>query len=120
METYSTLLWHLGDAPALSHLSQELMAIDRQAPQPWIAAGNAFSLAKDHEEAMRCFRRATQCEPGMAYAWVLCGFEAVEMEEYERGLGYFRCAVRSDSESSQGRGRGYHAWYVMILYHPQI
>jgi anaphase-promoting complex subunit 3 len=113
METYSTLLWHLNDLPALSHLSQELLAVSRDAPQTWIAAGNAFSISGNHEEAMRCFKRATQVEGegcSCAYAWVLCGFEAVEMEEYERGLGYFRIAVRSDAEGSVGKGRGYHAW----------
>ena len=103
MEMYSTLLWHLGDPPALSHLSQNLIAIDRDAPQPWIAAGNCFSLQKDHDEAMRCFRRATQIDPGCAYAWTLCGYEAIEMEEYERAIAFYRTAIRIDS-------RHYNAW----------
>ena len=103
METYSTLLWHLADAPALSALSQNLIAVDREAPQPWIAAGNCFSLQKDHDEAMRCFRRATQVDPECAYAWTLCGYEAVEMEEYERAIAFYRTAIRTDP-------RHYNAW----------
>ncbi len=103
MEAYSTLLWHLGDPPALSHLSQSLIAIDREAPQPWIAAGNCFSLQKDHDEAMRCFRRAAQVDPGCAYAWTLCGYEAIEMEEYERAIALYRTAIRTDT-------RHYNAW----------
>ncbi|WVQ99447.1 hypothetical protein IAU59_006582 [Kwoniella sp. CBS 9459] len=108
MEQYSTLLWHLSDPPALSHLSQSLMSIDRESPQPWIAAGNCFSLQKDHDEAMRCFRRATQLDPGCAYAWTLCGYEAMEMEEYERAIAFYRTAIRNDS-------RHYNAWYGMGL-----
>ncbi|WWC70049.1 uncharacterized protein I206_103993 [Kwoniella pini CBS 10737] len=108
MDHYSTLLWHLSDPPTLSHISQILMSIDRDSPQSWIATGNCFSLQKDHEEAMKCFRRATQVDPSNSYAWTLCGYEAIEMEEYERALGYFRNAIR-------GEGRFYNAWYGMGL-----
>jgi anaphase-promoting complex subunit 3 len=106
MEYFSTLLWHLADPPALSHLAQHLTAINRESPQAWIAAGNSFSLQKDHEEAMRCFRRATQVDPSCAYAWTLCGHEAIETEEYERALAFFRSAIRTDA-------RHYNAWSVV-------
>lgn len=107
-EQYSTLLWHLGDSPALAHLSQHLISINRESPQPWIASGNCFSLSKDHDEAMRCLRRATQIDPGCAYAWTLCGYEAVEMEEYERAIAFYRTAIRTDS-------RHYNAWLVLLV-----
>lgn len=79
------------------------MAVSRESPQAWIAAGNTFSLQRDHDEAMRCFRRAAQIDPGGAYAWTLCGYEAVEMEEWERALGFYRTAIRTDV-------RHYNAW----------
>ncbi|ODO09833.1 hypothetical protein I350_02052 [Cryptococcus amylolentus CBS 6273] len=108
MEQYSTLLWHLDDLPMLSHLSQTLISISRTSPQAWIAIGNSFSLKGEHDEAMRCFRRATQVDPGCAYAWTLCGYEAVEMEEFERALAFYRTAIRTDT-------RHYNAWYGMGL-----
>lgn len=108
MEHYSTLLWHLNDAPALSYLSQRLLPIDREAPQPWIAAGNCFSLNSDHDEAMRCFRRAAALRPDCAYAWTLCGYEAIAMEEYERATAFYRTAIRADA-------RHYNAWYGLGL-----
>ncbi|KAK8864454.1 hypothetical protein IAR55_001703 [Kwoniella newhampshirensis] len=108
MEQYSTLLWHLSDPTALSHLSQSLMSVNRDSAQPWIAAGNCFSLLKDHDEAMRCFRRATQIDPSCAYAWTLCGYEAIEMEEYDRAIAFYRTAIRTDA-------RHYNAWYGMGL-----
>lgn len=98
------MLWHLGDTAALSHLSQHLVSIDRDAPQPWIATGNCFSLQREHDEAMRCFRRAAQLSPGCPYAWTLCGYEAVAMEEYDRAIAFYRNAIRADS-------RHYNAWY---------
>lgn len=109
MEQLSTLLWHLADLPALSHLSQSLISISRSSPQAWIAVGNCFSLQKDHDEAMRCFRRATQVDEGCAYAWTLCGYEAVEMEEYERAMAFYRTAIRTDA-------RHYNAWYVLFFF----
>lgn len=60
MDTFSTLLWHTSSPLLLSLLAQELLAISRTDPEPWIALGNAFSLEKEHDEAMRCFRRAAQ------------------------------------------------------------
>ncbi|WVQ80743.1 hypothetical protein IAT38_002848 [Cryptococcus sp. DSM 104549] len=108
MDLYSTLLWHLSDGPSLSHLSQSLMSVNRESPEPWIAAGNCFSLQKDQDEAMRCFRRATQVDPGCAYAWTLCGYEAVEMEEYERAMAFYRTAIRTEA-------RHYNAWYGIGL-----
>lgn len=83
------------------------MSIDRESPQTWISTGNCFSLQKDHDEATRCFRRATQVDPGCAYAWTLCGYEAIEMEEYERAIAFFRSAIRTDS-------RHYNGWWVAL------
>lgn len=111
MAQYSTLLWHLGDASALSHLSQVLLSVNREAAEPWIASGNLFSVRGDHDEAMRCFRRATHLDPGNAYAWTLCGHEAMSMEENERAIAFYRTAIRADSRHYQawfGMGRVYH------------
>ncbi|WWC89266.1 uncharacterized protein L201_004187 [Kwoniella dendrophila CBS 6074] len=108
MDHYSTLLWHLSDPPSLSSLSQNLISINKECTQTWISIGNCFSLQKDHEEAMKCFKRATQIDPSNAYPWTLCGYEAIEMEEFDRALNYFRNAIR-------GEPRFYNAWYGMGL-----
>jgi len=103
MDIFSTLLWHLHDTLSLAHLSQELISIDRLSPQAWIAVGNSFSLQKEHDEAMRCFRRASQLDPRCAYASTLSGHEAVSMEEFDRGIAFFETAVRIDR-------RHFNAW----------
>ena len=46
MEFYSTVLWHLKDAVALSFLAQEAIALDRHSPHAWAVLGNCFSLQK--------------------------------------------------------------------------
>ena len=63
MEYFSTALWHLQEEVDLSALAQDLTRIDKMAPQTWCAAGNCFSLQKEHENAIKFFQRAAQVEP---------------------------------------------------------
>ncbi|KZV92867.1 TPR-like protein [Exidia glandulosa HHB12029] len=103
MEVYSTLLWHLRRNVQLSFLAQELLAIDSRAPEAWIAAGNCFSLQKERNQALTCFRRAAQLDPGCAYAYTLSGHESVD-DDLEKAVTFFQSAIRSDP-------RHYNAWY---------
>ncbi|KDQ12386.1 hypothetical protein BOTBODRAFT_161987 [Botryobasidium botryosum FD-172 SS1] len=110
MEIYSTSLWHLHRDVHLSFLAQELVAIDRQSPQAWIAVGNCFSLQKEHTQALTCFRRAAQLDPNCAYAYTLSGHESVATEDYEKAISFFRTAIKTDA-------RHYNAWYGLgIVY----
>ncbi|KAK9451680.1 uncharacterized protein V1518DRAFT_409239 [Limtongia smithiae] len=104
MEIYSTLLWHLRKDVELSFLAHELSDIDRNAPQTWIAIGNSFSLQKEHDQALTCFRRAAHLDPTFAYAYTLQGHEHVSNEEYESAQNSFRLAMRAE-------WRHYNAWY---------
>lgn len=94
MEVYSTLLWHLRRNVQLSFLAQELLAIDSRAPEAWIAAGNCFSLQKERNQALTCFRRAAQLDPGCAYAYTLSGHESVD-DDLEKAVTFFQSAIRS-------------------------
>ncbi len=104
MEVYSTILWFLKRETDLSFLAHELVDAAWHSPQAWCALGNAWSLAKDHEQALRCFRRATQLNPKFAYAYTLQGHEHVLNEEYDKALTAYRHAVAADR-------RHYNAYY---------
>lgn len=104
MEVYSTILWFLKREMELSFLAHELVDAAWQSPQAWCALGNAWSLAQDHEQALRCFRRATQLNPKFAYAYTLQGHEHVLNEEYDKALTAYRHAVAADQ-------RHYNAYY---------
>ncbi|KAK3332524.1 hypothetical protein B0T19DRAFT_105502 [Cercophora scortea] len=104
MEVYSTILWHLRKETELSFLAHELVDAVWDSPEAWCALGNAWSLASDHEQALRCFRRATQLNPGFAYAYTLQGHEHVENEEYDKALTSYRHAISADR-------RHYNAYY---------
>lgn len=104
MEVYSTILWFLKREIDLSFLAHELVDSCWNSPQAWCALGNAWSLARDHEQALRCFKRATQLNPKFAYAFTLQGHEHVANEEYDKALTAYRQAISADR-------RHYNAYY---------
>ncbi|KAI5459938.1 hypothetical protein BGZ63DRAFT_425884 [Mariannaea sp. PMI_226] len=104
MELYSTILWHLRQETDLSFLAHELVDAAWHSPQAWCALGNAWSLAREHEQALRCFKRATQLDPKFAYAFTLQGHEHFTNEEYEKALTAYRQAISADR-------RHYNAYY---------
>lgn len=104
MEIYSTALWHLQRESALSALAQDLVLLDRHSPEAWCAAGNCYSLQKEHDVAIKFFQRAVQVDPNFVYAYTLLGHEYVLTEELDKGMSCYRNAVRLDA-------RHYNAWY---------
>lgn len=103
MEVYSTVLWHLKDDVELAFLGHELSDDHYLSPQTWCAVGNSFSLQRCHQEAIKCFRRAGQLEPQLAYSYSLLGHEHFEAEEYGEATTAFRRALQVDP-------RHYSAW----------
>ncbi|XP_042486142.1 cell division cycle protein 27 homolog B-like isoform X3 [Macadamia integrifolia] len=104
MDVYSTVLYHLKEDMKLSYLAQELILIDRLAPQSWCAIGNCYSLQKDHETALKNFQRAVNLNSRFAYAHTLCGHEYVALEDFDNGIKSYQSALRIDA-------RHYNSWY---------
>lgn len=113
LEYYSTALWHLQREVALSALAQDMMELDKTAPETCCAAGNCFSLQREHETAVRFLQRAVQADPDFVYAYTLLGHELSAMEEMEQALSAFRNAMLVDP-------RHYNAWYgAGMIYYKQ-
>lgn len=104
MEVYSTVLWHMKNEVELAYLAHELMETDRLSPQAWCAVGNSFSLQREHEQALKCFKRATQLDAGFAYGFTLQGHEYIANEEYDKALDAYRSGANAEP-------RHYNAWY---------
>ncbi|KAK5113014.1 hypothetical protein LTR85_011036 [Meristemomyces frigidus] len=104
MEVYSTVLWHLKKENALAFLCHTLRDQEFSAPQTWCAVGNAFSLSREHDQAIAAFKRATQLDDTFAYAWTLMGHEYIANEEFDAALSAFRRSVSVDR-------RCYGGWY---------
>ncbi|XP_067869192.1 cell division cycle protein 27 homolog [Heterodontus francisci] len=113
MEIYSTTLWHLQKDVTLSLLSKDLTEMDKNIPEAWCAAGNCFSLQREHDIAIKFFQRAIQVDPNFAYAYTLLGHEFVLTEELDKALACFRNAIRVNSQH-------YNAWYGLgMIYYKQ-
>lgn len=104
LEYYSTALWHLQDTVKLGALAQQCMEWDRQRPQSWCVAGNSFSLQKEHEQAIRCFRRVMQMKPSFTYAFTLAAHEYSSMEKLDQAVQLYEQAIALDP-------RHYNAWW---------
>ncbi|XP_060704620.1 cell division cycle protein 27 homolog isoform X2 [Hemiscyllium ocellatum] len=113
MEIYSTTLWHLQKDVTLSLLSKDLTEMDKNTPEAWCAAGNCFSLQREHDIAIKFFQRAIQVDPNFAYAYTLLGHEFVLTEELDKALACFRNAIHVNSQH-------YNAWYGLgMIYYKQ-
>ncbi|XP_064474918.1 cell division cycle protein 27 homolog isoform X2 [Ornithodoros turicata] len=113
LEYYSTALWHLQREVSLSSLAQDLQDMDKHAPETWCAAGNCFSLQREHETAIRFLQRAIQIDPDFAYAHTLLGHELAATEELDKAMSCFRKAILVDP-------RHYNAWYgIGMIYYKQ-
>ncbi|KAL9599273.1 MAG: hypothetical protein Q9219_003975 [cf. Caloplaca sp. 3 TL-2023] len=104
MERYSTCLWQLKKEVDLAFLAHEVMDTDRNSPQAWCVMGNSFSVQRDHDQAIKCFRRATQLDPKFTYAYTLQGHEHIDNEEYDKALSAFRSAIAVEN-------RHFNGWY---------
>ncbi|KAI1320373.1 anaphase-promoting complex subunit cdc27 [Mortierella claussenii] len=110
MELYSTCLWHMRKETMLSTLAKELKDANLHSPQAWVALGNAFSLRRETEQALKCFHRAIQLNDRFAYAHTLSGHEYSDLEEYDKAQTAFRRAMSIDP-------RHYQAWFGLgVIY----
>lgn len=104
VELYSTVLWHLKKQVQLSYLAHTLRDLAFEAPQTWCALGNAFGLNGEDEQAISCFKRATQLDPEFWYGWTLLGHQYLGTGEYDAAMAAFRKGI--------GRERRiYDGWY---------
>lgn len=113
MEVYSTVLWHLKSDTHLAFLAQELLDIDRYSPQAWCTVGNSYSLQRDHNQALKCFKRAIQLDPKFAYSFTLQGHEYSANEEYGKALQAYRKAIAADH-------RHYNGWYGLARVYEKL
>ena len=93
MDIYSTALWHLHKDIELSALSEELADSCYLSPQAWCAKGNCLSMHKEHEDAIKFFRRATQVAPRFVYAYTMLGHEFLCTEDLSSARKSFRTAA---------------------------
>eukprot|EP00954_Amorphochlora_amoebiformis_P000408 31927-Amorphochlora_amoeboformis.AAC.1 len=103
LEYFSTSLWHMKKEVELSYLAQTTTEFDKHSPLSWIVVGNCLSLQKEHDTALKFFRRAIQLDPRSAWGYTLSAHEFVANEDFEKALSGFRQAIGVNP-------RHYNAW----------
>jgi anaphase-promoting complex subunit 3 len=101
---FSSALWHLRRDTDLAALAKSAQALHRHAADACLAAGNCFSLQKDHEAALKIFRKAVQADSQCAYAHTLAAHEHAASDDFDKAVIGYRNALRIDD-------RHYNAWY---------
>jgi len=104
LEYYSSALWHLRRDVELCRLAQQCLQWDRLKPQVWCVVGNCFSLQKEHDAAIKLFKRAIQVDSTFTYAYTLCGHEFVACEKIDKAVAMYENALNLDP-------RHYNAWW---------
>ena len=104
LDLYSTALWQCKRDTLLASLAHSLTPHHATHPTTAVVLGNTFSLQREHDTALRFFRRAVQLDPHYAYGWVLIGHECVALEEWDRAVEAYRRAIGEDA-------RMYGGWY---------
>ncbi|CAE7288176.1 CDC27, partial [Symbiodinium pilosum] len=113
LEYYSSALWHLRRDVELCRLAQQCLQWDRLRPQVWCVVGNCFSLQKEHDAAIKLFKRAIQVDSTFTYAYTLCGHEFVASEKIDKAVAMYENALNLDP-------RHYNAWWGLgNIYHRQ-
>ena len=113
LDIYSTNLWHLKKEAELCYLAQSAVRMDMRAPETWIVVGNCFALQKEHDVAIKFFKRSLQLDRNFTYAHTLSGHEYVSNEDFEKAVACYRHSIRLDP-------RHYNAWYGLgTIYYRQ-
>lgn len=63
LETYSTVLWHLQKDVELGCLARDVAEYEKTSPAVWCTVGNCFSRQKEHEAALKFFKRVSRFLP---------------------------------------------------------
>jgi anaphase-promoting complex subunit 3 len=96
LEFFSTALWHLSREVDLAYLAKDVAERAPKKPQTWCVVGNCFSLEKEHDTAIRFFKRALQLDDTFTYAYTLAGHEYIANDDVEEAMACYRHALRTD------------------------
>lgn len=118
LDIYSSCLWQLSKSIDLINLSNlTLKIVEKNVPQLWIVVGNCFSLHKEYESSIKCFKRAIQHDNRYVYAYTLIGHELSIIEKYDEAIQMYQKALKIDPRCHRAHwGIGY-VWFKREEYH---
>ena len=104
MSYYSSCLWQLKKDVDLAYLAHKALKYSKLESDSWVVMGNCYSRQKEHENAIKCFKRAIVLRADNSYAFCLCGFESGYLEDLENAKNYFENSLALNN-------RNCNAWW---------
>jgi anaphase-promoting complex subunit 8 len=103
-DTYSNVLYVLGENTELALLAQRTALHSPNASETHCIQGNLYSSEGRHAAAVGAFKRALVAKRDCESAWTLMGHEHVELRQTDEAVKCYRHAVDINP-------RDYRAWY---------
>ncbi|KAL7067463.1 TPR repeat-containing protein [Cryptosporidium serpentis] len=118
LDLYSSCLWQLKRSVELINLANlVLQLVEKDVPQLWVVIGNCFSLHREYESSIKCFKKAVQHNPGYIYAYTLIGHEFSIIEKYDEAIQMYQRALKLDPRCHRAHwGIGY-VWFKREEYY---
>ena len=105
-DTYSHVLYLVGDRLSLSVLAQESYSVNPVSAEANIVVGNYFASIRRRDQAILHFRRATAVNPLLTSAWTLLGHENIALKKTSAAADAYRAALIANP-------RDYRAWHAL-------
>ncbi|KAL1746535.1 hypothetical protein HDZ31DRAFT_33935 [Schizophyllum fasciatum] len=110
MDAHASVLWLSEKKARISELACHFSAAPQDKPEYYCLMGNHYSARKEHEKAVRAFRKATYLDRTYGAAWTLMGHEYYDLGNYHAAIESYRRAIdvnAKDYRAWSGLGRSY-------------
>ncbi|OAG31783.1 anaphase-promoting complex subunit 3 [Nematocida displodere] len=101
MHYYSSILWQQRDAIMLGTLARDLFGVDSFSHITWATLGNYYSLKKETDKALSCFKRSNAIKKD-PYVQCLLGHEHFMNSNLPEGLNCFQRSIHMKSGDYSG------------------
>ncbi|KAL1734806.1 hypothetical protein EV714DRAFT_201840 [Schizophyllum commune] len=117
IDAHASTLWLADKKKRIAELAAHFAGAPQDRPEYYCLMGNHYSARKEHEKAVRAFRKATYLDRTYGAAWTLMGHEYYEMANYHAAIESYRRAIdvnAKDYRAWSGLGRSYSALKLHI------
>lgn len=106
LDILSNIFYVREDVQNLSVLAMNASKVNKHRPETNCIIGNYYSLKRDHEKALKYFRRGLKLNPNAWWFWTLIGHEYIEMKNINGAIEAYRKTLDQNPND-------FRAWYVL-------
>lgn len=110
IDAHTSVLWLADRKARIAELAKHFAGAPQDKPEYFCLLGNHYSARREHEKAVRAFRKATYLDRTYGAAWTLMGHEYYDLANYHAAIESYRRAIdvnAKDYRAWSGLGRSY-------------